>query len=80
IGFLDNDLVAVGDNIPNVLDEVLARLDLDKAEVITIYYGADTKPAEAEQISTSIRERHPQLQVEVVRGDQPHYNYVVSIE
>ncbi len=80
IGFLDDSLVAVGNNTNDVLNEVLAKLDLDKAEVITIYYGADTEPAEAEQISLSIGEQHPQLQIEVARGGQPHYNYIISIE
>jgi len=59
---------------------VLARLGLEEAEVVTIYYGADTKPAEAEQVSASIREQNPQLQIEVIRGGQPHYNYIVSVE
>ena len=80
IGFLDGDLVAVGDSATGVLDEVLAKLDLDEAEVITIYCGADTEPAEAEQVSHGIREQHPQLQIEVVQGGQPHYNYIVSVE
>jgi len=80
IGFLDGDLVAVGDNTTDVLNEVLARLDLDRAEVVTIYYGADTESAEAEQVSASIREQNPQLQIEVVRGGQPHYGYIVSVE
>jgi len=80
IGFLDGELVAVGDDTTGVLNEVLDRLDLGEAEVITIYYGADTKPTEAEQASLGIREQHPQLQIEVVRGGQPHYNYIVSME
>jgi DAK2 domain fusion protein YloV len=80
IGFLDGDLVAVADNTADVLTEVLARLNLDEAEVITIYYGADTTLAEAEQVSVVIREQHPQLQVEVVHGGQPHYNYITSVE
>ena len=80
IGFLDGDLVAVGDNTTDVLNEVLARLGLEEAEVVTIYYGADTEAAEAEQVSASIREQNPQLQIEVIRGGQPHYNYIVSVE
>ncbi len=80
IGFLDGELVAVGDNTTDVLIEALARLDLGEAEVITIYYGADTELAEVEQVSFSLREQHSQLQVEVVRGGQPHYNYIVSVE
>jgi hypothetical protein len=80
IGFLDGDLVAVGSSAVDVLDKVLARLDLSKAEVVTVYCGADAKPAEAEQVSDSIREKHAQLQIEVVPGGQPHYSYIVSVE
>jgi len=80
IGFLDGKLVAVGDNANDVLNEALTKLNLDEVEVIAIYYGVDTKPAEAEQTSVSIGKQHPQLQIEVVRGGQPHYNYIVSVE
>jgi len=80
IGLLDEKLVAAGDNTTDALNQVLAKLNLDEAEVITIYYGADTEPTEAEQVSVAIREQHPQLQIEVVHGGQPHYNYIVSVE
>ncbi|MFC1982427.1 DAK2 domain-containing protein [Chloroflexota bacterium] len=80
IGLLDDELVAVGDTNIDVINKVLARLDLDKAEVVTVYYGADAEPAEAEQVSASIREQYPQLQVEVIRGGQPHYSYIISVE
>jgi len=80
IGFLDGDLVAVSESTTDALNRVLARVNLDEAEVITIYYGADTELPEAEKVSASLREQYPQLQVEVVRGGQPHYNYIVSVE
>ena len=80
IGLLDGDLLAAGKNTLDILNKILAKLDLKRTEIITIYYGADTEPTEAEQMSISIREQHPQLQVEVVRGGQPHYDYIVSIE
>ncbi len=80
MGLVDDELVAVSDSTPEVASEVLAKLDLAKAEVITVYYGADTKAVEAEQLSSTIREKYPHLQVELVRGDQPHYNYIISVE
>jgi len=80
IGILDGDLIAVGKDNTEVLNQVSARLDLGKAEVVTVYYGADTEAAEAEQIVSSLREQYPQLQVELVRGGQPHWNYIISIE
>ena len=80
IGLLDGELLAAGNDTTEVLDKMLTKLSLAKAEVITIYCGTDTKPAEAEQVSATIREQYPQLQVEVVQGGQPHYNYIISIE
>jgi len=65
IGLLDGELIAVGDT---------------NIEVITIYYGEDTEVAEAEQLSAGIMEKYPQLQVESIRGGQPHYSYIISIE
>jgi hypothetical protein len=80
IGLLDGELVAVGNNPTEVLHETLSKLDVSGKEIVTIYFGADTAQAEAERASALAREDHPQLQVEVVHGGQPHYNYIVSVE
>jgi DAK2 domain fusion protein YloV len=80
IGFLNGDLVAVGDTPDVVVQDVLKRVNLDEAEVITIYYGDDTTADKAEAVGDSLDKQHPQLQVEVVQGGQPYYNYVVSVE
>jgi DAK2 domain fusion protein YloV len=80
IGFLDGDLVTVADKAEEALNQVLERIEPDKAEVVTIYYGADSSTTEAEKVAAAIREGYPQLQVEVVQGGQPHYNYIASVE
>ena len=80
IGFLDGDLVAVGDSPAEVLDQTLKKVSLKKAEVVTIYCGADTQRMEADELAREIKEKHPHLQMEVVQGGQPHYNFIVSIE
>jgi hypothetical protein len=63
-----------------VIDEVLSRIDLEESEIITIYYGADTQGAEAEQIAEALRQKYPKLGVEMIYGGQPHYNYILSVE
>ncbi len=80
IGLLDGDLLAAGKNSIDIVTKMLAKLDLKYSEIITVYYGADANQEEAEQVSASIREQYPQLQVEVVRGGQPYYSYIISIE
>ncbi len=80
IGLLDGELLAAGNTPMDVLNKMLTKLNLKKSEIITIYYGADTKPTEAEQVSISIQEKFPEIQVEVIQGGQPHYSYIISIE
>jgi len=80
IGLLDGELIAVGDTNTEVINQLLSRLDLEKAEVVTIYYGEDAEAEETEQINAGIMEKYPHLQVESIRGDQPYYSYIISIE
>ncbi len=80
IGLLDTDLVAVGNSAVNVLNQVLDDIDLDEAEVVTVYFGQGIEQEDAEAIGNSIREKHSNLQIEVVKGGQPHYEYIISIE
>ncbi len=80
IGLLDGELLAAGKNTIDILNKMLAKMDMNQNEIVTVYYGAETKPEEASQVSESIREKYPQLQVEVVKGGQPYYDYIVSIE
>jgi uncharacterized protein len=80
IGLLDTDLVAVGNTAAEVLGKVLAEIDIEEAEVVTIYFGKDVKQEEAEEIAAAIREKYTNLQIEVVSGGQPHYEYIISIE
>ncbi len=80
IGLLDGELIAVGDTNLEVVNQLFSRLFLDEAEVVTIYYGAEADAAEVEKISASITSQFSKLQVEVIRGGQPHYSYIISVE
>ena len=72
--------MVAGNSDIDVLNKLLDKMEMDKAEIVTIYHGEDVETAEAEQISAGITEKYPQIQVEVVRGGQPHYSYIISVE
>ena len=80
ISLLDNELITVGNNAIDVVMDTLNKINLENNEILTIYYGADTTRAEAEKTASTIRNKHPKLQVEIICGNQPHYNYIISIE
>ena len=80
ISLLDNELITVGNNAIEVVMDTLNKINLAKNEILTLYYGADTTQAEAEKVTVTIRGKYPKLQVEIIRGSQPHYNYIISVE
>jgi DAK2 domain fusion protein YloV len=81
IGIIDDsELVACGDDVRDVLMDSLSKGGIDSAELVTLYYGADTKPEQAEQAAKELKEKFPGKQIEVVSGGQPHYFYIVSLE
>jgi len=80
IGFIDGDLISVGNSPHEVLLEMMLSLDMKESEVITVYYGKNAKRSEAEEIINRIRQQCPHMEVELVHGGQPHYNYIASVE
>ncbi|MFI5267655.1 MAG: hypothetical protein ACHQ7M_09800, partial [Chloroflexota bacterium] len=52
------------------------RVNQAGSELLTIYYGAAASQADAEGLAA----RFPELQVEIVRGDQPHATFMLGFE
>jgi uncharacterized protein len=81
IGIIDDtDLVAAGDDVREVLLQSLEIGGIKAVEMVTLYYGADLKTEEAEDVVKGLKEKYPEKQIELVSGGQPHYFYVVSLE
>ena len=75
----DQDLIAGADKVGNTIREALDKAGADRAEIITVYYGAEIKGAEAQEMAQEIRARY-RAEVEVVHGGQPHHQFVISLE
>ncbi len=50
------------------------------SELLTLYYGDGVEPASAEALGRRIGEHRPELEIEIVRGGQPHYRYLIAAE
>ncbi|MFL5761038.1 MAG: DAK2 domain-containing protein [Thermomicrobiales bacterium] len=80
IGLVDDRLVAGGDDLNRVTIDTLNHASLDRAELVTIFYGHDATQMDAEQVRALILERYPKMMIEVYDGGQPHYRFVISVE
>ncbi|TET43186.1 MAG: DAK2 domain-containing protein [Dehalococcoidia bacterium] len=75
----DEDVLARADKAGDVILEALGKAGVEKAGIVTVYYGAEIKGAEAQGIAQEIRDRY-HTEVEVIYGGQPHYDYIISLE
>ncbi len=80
IGFLNGKLVIAADTTPEAVVALLRHADTSQYTLLTMYYGSDTDAEEAERLAESIQKEYSSLEIELVPGRQPHYNYIVSLE
>jgi len=80
MGIGDRGILAVGGNKEKVAEATIAAMMTEEADVISIYYGADTSEEDAEALAASVEELYPECDVEVNRGGQPIYYYIISVE
>ena len=80
IAFVDGELSGAGRTPTHLLKKMLLDLASDDSEVITIYYGNGITPEEARRVGKQLRKQHPEIQVDVIYGGQPHYQYIASVE
>ena len=78
LGLADGKPVSAGPERDAVAQEVLERLLADPAEVLTVLLGEDGEGAES--LVAGIRSAHPELEVEVHEGGQPHYPLLFGVE
>ncbi len=80
IALVDGRLVAARATLDEAL---LAGIDVaieGGAEIATVYLGQNAPPDAAERLPALIAARHPQLEVQVMDGGQPHYPYLAGVE
>ena len=80
IGLIDGNLAIAGKDMQRVIRDTLEHMDIQRFEIITLYFGEGTSEAEAEATARRIKEQYSQLEIEVVSGGQPHYAYIISAE
>ncbi len=80
IGLLDGTLVAAGDELFEVVGQLLRKANASEKELITLYYGAGQDEAQARALVDYLIHDFGSQEFEVVAGGQPLYPYIISIE
>jgi DAK2 domain fusion protein YloV len=80
IGLVNGKLATAGDELDETLLNVLELCHANQAELITCYYGEDLSAIQANALADVVRKSYPNAEVELVEGNQPHYQIILSVE
>jgi dihydroxyacetone kinase-like predicted kinase len=78
LGLADGDPVAGGDDFANVALGVVTRLLAEPRDLLTLLTGAEPQPLDG--LLERLASAHPELEVEVHDGGQPHYPLLLGAE
>jgi DAK2 domain fusion protein YloV len=78
LGLAEGEPVAVGDEFEDVAAQVTDSLLAEPRMLLTLLAGADAPDLDG--LLERIRERHPDLELDVQAGGQPHYPLLLSAE
>jgi len=80
IAMLDREIVVAADSVEDALIGRLERAASDDAGIADLYWGELLEEREAGRLASVVKERFPDIEFALIRGDQPHYHLFVSIE
>jgi hypothetical protein len=80
MGIGDAGILSVGADMEDTLIDMIDQLVDEDSGIVSLYYGDEVAPEEAEHLSERLQEKYPDLEVEVNNGGQPIYYYILSVE
>ena len=80
MGMIDNKLRVLGSDIAQVGMDVAEKMVNEESALITVYYGADTPETDAQALRDRLAEKYADCDVELQKGGQPLYYYLIAVE
>jgi len=80
IGLVDGRLALASESVQDCFMQILDVMDAETHELITLYFGQGLTGREANQLADVARKEYPQQEFEIVEGNQPHYQLIISAE
>jgi len=79
LGLVNGTIKAVGNSELEVIEELI-KSDWEDEDLITIYFGDGASEEDAQEIKKKFTERSSDAEVEIYKGGQPLYPYIISLE
>ena len=80
LALLDGKLLGTDRDVSALLENLSDMAAERDAEFITVFYGEDVSEEDAQKASAVFTRRCPDAEISLIRGGQPVYYYIISIE
>lgn len=80
MGIDDAGIQAVGQDITEVVKDLIGAMADEDSELLSIYYGSDVEEEKANALVEAVQAAYPDFEVEAHAGGQPIYYYILSLE
>lgn len=80
IAMNSSDIVAKGDSVKDVTEELVEKMMNDDVSCISLYFGNNVQENEAQAVADDLAARYDSCDVDIHYGGQPLYYFIVSLE
>lgn len=80
IGVANGRLCASSSDVSDVLKCVLEEMDVEDRELVSVYYGQEVTETEADELAAQITALYPEAEIELLRGGQAVYQFILGAE
>ncbi len=80
MGLIDNKVEVLGSDVADVARQLMERMVTEDSSLITVYSGADVRSEDAEALRQELEDHYDTCDVELQKGGQPLYYYLIAVE
>ncbi|WP_277250770.1 DAK2 domain-containing protein [Peptoniphilus vaginalis] len=80
IGIAAKNIISSGKTVYDVVLDTVDKLMDEDISLVTLFYGEDVNEEDAEVVREAIEGKYPDIDIDVIKGDQPIYYYIISLE
>jgi len=80
LGLIEGKINKVGDDYFTVAEGILESMVDEDSELITIFYGKDVDENKIEEFTEKLEEKYEDCDIQMYKGDQPLYYFIMAVE
>lgn len=80
IGLSGKKILAKGESVNDTTIEMIKKMVDEDAAFVSLYAGEDVSAEDVEALEERLDEAFPDMDIEIMRGEQPIYYYLISVE